>query len=424
MSGIPNAAALGAHLYEQEDDFGEKVSTFGTRLQTKNPVDLTQLIQDKLPLSPTRQLPHEGTKDVLGVYGGQFPVSLDFTGHGQTAAGALTKTDLAALMEIVIGGIDVSGVGTTVATGSWTTTSFDVADASGLAKGMLIRVGKIGDDRGNGQFYAIASKSGNSITLATATLAPPQDGDVVYASQLVYPEERISASGTPGFEDVVSTRWQLLTANMQVEAHGCFPMSYSFAQLNPGESPVFNTNFGVARWAPPESAAEFPSSVATDAKTPTPNAGGSLFLNKKGSSARLGEKLHLRAFDLTTPIQCVPLRSPCGTDSRQVISGARRIPGEVNGGAGAAGFTITLDRGAIDIDTLYADNDPFHVLYTLSAVDGEAVALYFPNCRLTSPRPTQRDVDQLNRMVLTFRAEADPDGTDDLTRAAMLIGMA
>src|SRR5690606_29267758 len=113
----------------------------------------------------------------------------------------------------MLGGLDDSAEGSTVAAGSPTAAEFDVVGGS-FAAGQLIRVGALGDGRAEGQAAIIEAVDGSKLTLATALPAAPSAGDVVYAMLQVHAEE------APGNSALTGWRFLLVTANQQILCHG------------------------------------------------------------------------------------------------------------------------------------------------------------------------------------------------------------
>lgn len=407
-----SASRLGAALYEKETNFGEDVSTFGTRLQLLNRVDLSGLTHERVNINPTQQRPHEGVQDIRLGMGGSFTIELLLTGHGGTAAGALTQTDLATLLGYVVGNVHSADSGGT-ADGTGSASAIDITGGSFTAGGLL-RLGQLGDGRGEGQFLAVKSFSSGTATLLTDAPSAASAGDVVYASQVVYPSE------TPGsFESVDTLRFRLLTANKQFDCHGCYPTSIEFLNLNADEIPRVRITFGVAWFR--KANVGFPDTTATDAKTGAKIAAGSLFLNDVGTSTR--QTYGLRDFSITIENEVVPLRGPGGNNEHQVIVGCKRVRCQ-------AKVSTTFDAESTGTQTWYdlyqtdeGSVSSKHMLWTGSVGDGKAVAFYFPNLKITSPVPTQQEADGLNRVTVEWEAMTSTDTTSDETLSNWRLAM-
>ena len=65
-----------------------------------------------------------------------------------------------------------------------------------------------------------------------------------------------------------------------------------------------------------------------------------------------------------------------------------------------------------------------HALYTVSAGrDGGTIGFYFPKVHLTGARPTQMDMDGINRQRISCRAVTDSAKSTALERANFILGM-
>lgn len=397
---------LGAHSYETESSWAEATDTFGTRLQIIGEPTLPSDLQDRIAEPITQQYMEEAKMGVRGPWkDSQFTIRLALTGHGGTAAGSLTQTDLHALLANFFGGGSTSQVGTLVSASPTSASSFDV-DGGTIEGGNLIRVGSLGDGRGNGQFAAVNS---DAVTLLTALDATPAEGDVVYASQLIYPNE------APSGQSITSTRHLLQTANGQWKARGCFPMSAAVSGTTAGELVYIDLTYGVSRWE--EANETFPSGTATDAKEGTLVAAGSCFMQDVGTVTR--QKYSMRDWSLNIMMETSMLKGCSGVDQYQVTTGAVRT-------RCAASFDVTIDAEASGTNSL---NDIFeagvfqHVLITLSAVDGRALGFYFPNCRPTN-YVTQESSDGLNRRTLSFEAMTNLSSANNRVMSSWRMGMA
>lgn len=396
---------IGAASYEVESSWGEATDTWGTRLQILGEPVIPSDIQERISQPITQQYAEEGKMGVRGPWSESgFSITLALTGHGGTTAGALTATDLYTLLVNAIGAgsTDSDGGTVNVATDAYT---FSTTGAT-LESGNLVRVGALGDGRGEGQFVAVNNIS--TATLLTALGATPNSADVIYAALNVMPAEQAGSA-------ITSTRWLLQTANGQWSAKGCFPKSLSFQGLQAGEIPTVTIEYGVSRWA--EANETFPDTTATDAKDSSIVAAGSCFIQDVGTVTR--QTFSMRQWSLNIDLQTQPLYGPEGLDSYQVITGAVR-------NRCAASFSITIDAEASGTNTF---NDIFtagvaqHVLVSLSVADGKALAFYFNNARPTN-YVTQEAIDGLNRRTLSFEAMTGTDTTSEETMASWRLAMA
>jgi hypothetical protein len=398
---------LGAASYEVESSWAEAVDTWGTRLQLLGEPVIPADIQARIAEPITQQYAEEGKLGVRGPWQGSFSVQLALTGQGGTGGtGATSETALYALLKNAIGGGSSDCAGTTVDTSPTSASEFDLVGGT-VESGNLIRVGDLGDARGNGQFAAVNNIA--TTTLLTALDATPNAGDVVYAPLHIYPLE------STGLAAITSTRWLLQTANGQWSAKGCFPTSIEFAGLNVGEQPTVTITYGVSRWA--EANETFPNATATAAKDGSIVAAGSVFLQDVATVTR--QTFSTRSISLTIDLQTQPLMGPGGVDGYQVIVGAVRTKC-------SASFALTIDAEASGTNTLldiFTGTALQHCLMTLSATAGKALGLYFPNCRPTN-YVTQEAADGLNRRTINFEALTGPTTTSEETMHSWCLAMA
>lgn len=411
---MPDALSheFGAFSYSTEATFGE-AGAFATRLLTTGPIDVSGLRQDKIPVNPTRQRPSEGVPDVLGIFGGSFRVRLPLTGRGATGT-SLATTDLATFMGHVIGTLNSVEVGAVITTGT-SATQF-TATGVNMPNGGMCRVGVNGDGRGNGQFYAVSGESSDVVTLLTAMSATPvPTTDTCFPALVVHPSE------TPGvFEIIQSLRCQLLTANRQFNCYGCYPMAYGIDQMHTGEVPHFWVEFGVSQFELAN--VTFPSATATNAKTPAVNAGGSFFLQQVGTATRQVYQVHQISF--APKHTGIGIRAPGATSPFQGIVACRRRP-PASGDGHELRITVDSEQVGSEIwpGRFTSATRRDHGLFTGSAEDGQAWALYLANLKYVGEYPTQREHEGLNRVDLVFHAETGPTTTADLMMSPFRIAM-
>ena len=404
-----NTSRLGAALYNTESSFAENTNTYTTRIQTVGEPNVDGLTLAKVNTNPTTQRPHEGIADVNTIYGGSFRTEMLLTGRGATGT-SLTQTDLGTLLGHVVGNTDATSVGALITTA----TDQDTYDATGvvLPAGALCRVGALGDGRAEGQFSAVSTETGDTVELLTETVGLANTSDTIFPAIQVYPSE------TPGtFETVQSLRWRLLTANNQYNCHGCFPTAIEFPNLNIGEVPRVAVDWGVSWFE--NANVTFPDATSTDAKDGAPIAAGSLFINDVGTTT--SAIYDYRSLSIRIEHEVVPITGCGGVDANQGIVSVRRIRSK-------AMITVVFDAEASGTQTwqdLY-DNDSGslqHILWSGSVEDGRAIGFYFPNAKIMDPRPTQADVDGLNRITVNFEALTGPTTTTDLTLSNWRLAM-
>ena len=396
---------LGSVSYEVESSWAEAVSTWGTRLETIGDPVVPGDIQERIAQATTRQYREDGKMGIRGPWGGEFSITMALTGQGGTGGtGATTDTDLYALLVNALGGGSSDCAGTDIATstdaGEFTLTGGTVESNN------LVRIGALGDLRGNGQFYAVDNIA--TTTLLTDMLAAADVADIVYAPVHVYPLE---SAGTP----IVSTRFLLLTANGQWAAKGCWPKGLSFAGLNVGEQPTVTITYGVSAWA--EENRSFPRGTTSTPQDGTMVAAGSCFLQDVGVTTR--QALDLRAWTLDINLESVALPGPGGLDAYQTIVGAIRTRAN-------ASLSLTIDSEAVGNNTLndiYISGVMQHCLMTLSSTAGRAIGFYFKNCRPTK-YVNQSASNGINRRTLMLEALTGPALSSEETAASWVLGMA
>jgi hypothetical protein len=407
---MSHSSLLGAIEWEAESGWGEDITTFATdRPAVLGRVDMSGIMHEKVEPDRVVQYRNDGTAHIPSVMGGSFRTKMHLQGHGSTTAGAVSDTTFETLLGLVFGSLDQSAASGTTLTGG--TASVPTTTASGtFAAGSLCRVGALGDGDGSGQFHAIGTHVTTTLTLLTAMDGAPVNGAVLYAPRQIFPIE------DPTNSTVASFRMRLLSANLRFELHGVFPRSVSFSGLNTGEIPTIEIEWGVSWWR--YTTATFPSAVTQLVHTPAPVAAGSFFLNAVGTVTRSLRNIRDFSMDYTLGIE--PVMGPGGVGQYQAIVGARRTPDRIKIGwsedADAATTTPVLDG-------FWTSALKRHVLYTLSAADGSSVAFYMPQVCITGARPTQVDLNNLNRVRIEGMAYTGPTTTSNLTLSAWRMGL-
>ena len=405
-----NPSNLGAMRFADEATFGETSSSFDERLEIIAPIDVSGLTQSYEMVDPVTQFQNAGSLPMRGVQGGSFSVSLYLCGHGSVTTGAITATAEENFISRCIGDLDATSDGGTV--DSVTNAAQFSTTGVTVNNGGLIRVGALADAKGGGQYAAVNVAS--TMTLLTALGGAPESADVIYAPAMIYPKE----SGTSS--SITSQRIEIITANQSYQCFGCYPTGISITGLNTGEIPKIDITMGVSRWS--SSSSTFPTTTSVNAFTPSPVAAGSFFFNTFGDSTNA--KYNIRDFTLNIDMGVVEIKGPGATNAHQVIVGAKRTKCQ-------ADFSFTLDSDAKDTTTwedawnTSESSQTFkHCLYTLSAGrDGGTVGIYFPRVHLTGARPTQQDVDGINRQSISCRAVTSPDATNAVGKANFLLGL-
>lgn len=415
---MSNPSNLGALLYADESTFGEVSTTYDERLAILNPTTEMAAGLEHSLIAPTwtKQYQNDGDIGIRGIYGGAFSIEGWLTGHGSTAAGAISATALETFLGRVVGNLSVAQAGTTVNVAT-SASQFSLVGGTVLAGGM-IRVGSLNDARGNGQFAVVNNAS--TITLHTALDATPNAADVVYAAAMVYPYE------DPTVVTPTSLRFNILTANQRYGCWGCYPTGIAFSGLNPGELPRFSVPIAVSRWAA-ESGSTFPTATAQLTDTPAPVAAGSFFyqtVSQSGTITVTRQKLTILSCEISIDMPTVAVTGPGATDARQAVIAARRLGCRmrmtVTYEAAAAGTDVF---GAI-FDTAEATRNFYHLLYSASCEDGTALGFYLPRATLVDRKPVQQDGSGRNIQSVTFEGTSGPTTTNDLTQSNWRMALA
>ncbi len=411
-----NPSQLGAVEFADEAAFGENVNTWDGRLPVLGRIDTTGLKQPKVEIDIARQRLNEGTQDLRGIMGGEVSMEFVLPGLGSTCSGAVPSSDMATLLGYVFGTSASSAASGTTTNGAGTDGDTITTSASGtFTSGSMCRIGSLGDTDGEGQFYAIQSHSGTTLQLLNETTTTVATAQVIYTGRMVYPRESPSTAG-----DITSLRFSIRTTNQQYRLHGCYPTSGSFVDLGPGKQPKVRLTFAVAWW---ETASDtFPVSTTMQTHAGTVVSAGSLFWNAVGTDTYA--TLSVRDFEFNISMECVPLMGPGGVNSYQAIVGARRVRQRA-----VLGLVIDAEAaGTNSFDTIYTTDENAttnkHALYTLCTRDGASAGFYFPNLVMVDPRPTQSEMNGLNVMRGTFRADTGTTTTTDLTMSSWRLCMA
>ncbi len=401
-----NPAQLGAVEYADEASFGENVATWDARLPALGKVDVSGLVQPKIPIDILRQRMNEGTQDLRGAYGGSVSLEFMLPGLGASQSGAVSTTDMATFLGLIVGtSASSASAGTTVSSATDGDT-FVTAASGTFSPGAILRVGAITDARALGQAGVVQTHTGTAMQLLTALPGTPASPDVVYTGQMIYPNENPSNAG-----DITSLRLGLKTANQQYICHGCYPTSLEFSGLGPGMQPKFKVSFNVAWWE--QVNATFPVATAIQTHSGMTVAGGSFFYNANGTATRATRTI--RDFTLSIDMESMPLMGPGGNDNFQAIVGARRVKqtARINwvedaeaAGTDTIGSLWTTDENSITNR---------HALYSLNARNGATAAFYFPNLVPEGNRPVQFEQGGLNVMRWSFRCDTSTVTTSALT---------
>ena len=409
---MSNPAVLGAISWEAESSWAEAVDTWATdRVAVLESVDISGLTRDVLEPNRVVQYRNDGTPYIEGVRGGSFKTKVYWTGHGSTMVGSPTIGAHEDFIALAFGSAaNLSASASTTLTGGTaavpTTTASGTFDAGGLC-----RVGALGDGDGNGQVYAITTNVTTSLTLRGELDGAPANGAVLY------PVVQFGVPESPTGGAITGTRFLIQTANYQVKARGCFPMSAVTTGLNPGELPMLEITWGVSWW---DWANEtFPTTTASVAGAFNPGAiaNGSLNVQDVGTTTRATRSY--RNLTLTHTLGVEPLKGPGGVSTNQVIVGAMRVPDTIElewtEDAGAASTTPTIPGWALGTFK--------HVEFTGSVADGSVFAFACPRMCVAT-RPSQAADGNINRITAKLRAHTSTVTTNALTLSAIVYGSA
>ena len=402
--------------YVIESAWGE-ASTSTTSAQTIPTTvmaDLSKLGRMMLESGRIVQYRTERPKMIPGPFEGDFVIEIEAIGHGSTTAGAVTATAAETLLGYALGAVatPTGADGTTISGTASTAVSLNVAAASGLLAGQIIRLGAKNDGRGDGQPAVVSSHGTSVIALKTAAPAAMNvAADVVYTSIMVHTVESTCA--------VQPLRFFFKTADTNWCAHGSFIKAYQFTGGAPGQIAKHVFTIGVS-WMEPISTT-FPDTTTTAAWTTNavPTAAGSVFMNAYGTTTRA--TLTARAITIGITLGVQPVMGYNGIDTSQMIVGASRIPDDIK-------VSLTVDAEGDSATptwwTAWAANLRRHLLIAWSVGNGSTLSCYFPNLAWTGKQPTQMDMEGLNRVGLEFVAGTDTTGATDLARSAMRWGLA
>jgi hypothetical protein len=409
---MSHSAKIGAVVYHQESSWAEDSTTFSTfRLPVLEEVDTSGLTWGKSESDRVMGYRSDGSPHVLMTQGGSFRTKMYLTGHGSTCAGAVSITGLETLLGVVFGTATIGPAGSTLTGGTVTVPT--TTSSNTFADGGLCRIGALGDGDGNGQMYPISTHVTTSLTLLVDLDGAPATGAVLYSVCQIYPT-------VTGSNAITGHRFLLEKANLSYEAHGCWPMSVTFAGLNTGEKPTVEIEWGVSWWR--HSTVTPPSAVATNDFAPAANAAGSFFIGTVGTSTRAAANLRaVRDLSVTYTLGVQPAMAPGGVNAYQAVTAAFRVDDQVS-------VTWIEDADANTatpvLGGFYEGTDKKHIMITGNAIDGKAWGMYFRNCCSADPYPVQINHNGRNAVRKTYVAYVGPTTTDALTLSPWMMGFA
>jgi hypothetical protein len=157
----------------------------------------------------------------------------------------------------------------------------------------------------------------------------------------------------------------------------------------------------------------FPVAIGLPTAVPAPNAAGSLWYGAKGVATYGAKTPRSLQIDYTLGIK--EITSINAVNAQQTIVGAVRTPDQIK-------LTMVLDADAASTtpaeQVAWDANGEQHALITLNSSNGKTVAFYFSRLLRSGNKPTQADVDGLNRQTLEFMSYESGSGSTDLQTSA------
>lgn len=406
-----NSSKRGAITYETEASWGVDTTTFATwRLSMQGKVDVSELKQEKIDSDRVTQRRQDGTQWHLGTFkNATFKTRFELPGLGSSTSGAYSASQLVTLLQYVFGNLTASSASGTTFTGGTATAPTTTASGT-FAAGSLGRAGVLGDARGNGQWFAVSTHSGNTLNLLTGIPAAPSNGDVTYGAFNLYPSE------APTSTSIQSLRFLLQTANLMYECHGCVAIAVQIGGFQVGKVPFIEITWAVSWYR--YSTSTFPTTVATETHQAKATAAGSLFMADVGTATRATLSYLDFTIDYTLGVEL--FRGPGGVNAFQEIIGAVRTIDEIKIGAVVNAPAASTNPS---IPALATGTTAQHMLLTHNPTANQSVAIYVPNLCLDDV-PSQFDDNGINRLRLTGHAYTGPTTTTDLTASAIRFGFA
>jgi hypothetical protein len=410
---MTRAAELGRVLFEQETNWGENVATMTYALPTLGPVDISGFRQTRMPSERTVQDLQEGTMPLVGPMEAEFEVRCYLPGHGSamTGGGPFSLTSIPRFLGLILGNAALGHTAGTTATGG-TTTAPTTALAAGFAAGSIIWPGTKGDGRADGQPSVLSTHAASTMNLLVALAAAMNNGDAITPSEMIYPFESPASSVVQPF------RMRLMTANLQVLAHGCYAKAITF-DFPLGGKPSVTVRVGCSWWE--YVAATYPDVTAIDDFLPAPIAAGSFFEGNHGVTTRAAANIKaITSFSLTYQLGISEKRTPGGVQQYQLITGAVRTPGDCT-------FEYTEDSEAATTTPSGGGSDTqyYHGLFGWNgASSGQRGGVYFPKFCKLEEKAVQVNDNGVNRKRVLCRAYRGDTTTNDLTKSCFRIGLA
>ena len=326
-----------------------------------------------------------------------FATALRGTGTAaHTGVTALGAADLAEgqLLANAFGGESL-GDGTVVDDVAATSTSIEVADASGLAEGQAILV-LVGDGY---EASVIGDITTNTLTLTRALSAAPDNGAIVHAAATYYPAESL-----PG-----TLQFQTIGAESTDGYHrllGC-TSTMKLGNLAPGQLPQCSWDVMSADWQKYSSATLSSATYSNTVNASVPGLASSLFIADSGSTTRT--LVHCSAVSIDPGLGVEKIASVSGTQGLQ--------------GYARSGIAPTFDF------TIYPFGDAWHddfsaetaktIHYQIGSTPGATILIEIQNA-VISEVPSRAAVGkQVGTKIKGYGLEDTTIGTGDLARASV-----
>lgn len=201
-------------------------------------------------------------------------------GHMAATNGALTQTWQQDLLSDGLGGGNVSQVGGTVGAGA-STTSLPYSGGVTVVSGAVVRVGTVGDGRGEGK-CAVVNAVGSPATLLTALPGTPNNGDALHVAQMAYPDETVDGNTN---SKRFMWGWNSTTdSGAQFHVTGCQMSRLSVEYPFDGRMPTYTFTYTGAYWG--NQATTVPSSLSLENCDAAPVSAGQLFFQTTGTTTR------------------------------------------------------------------------------------------------------------------------------------------
>ncbi len=407
---MPEAYKLQQILTGDESAFAENSSSFDGKLRFDDATFTPKV--ERIPNESRRERLAIVEESIIGARSGDLSVNMKWNGHGGTAAGALTETWQQRLLGDLLGGNDVSAVGTTCAAGS-TTTVVNVATGHGadFNAGDIIRIGAKKDGRADGQVAVVASVSTDALTLINALPGAPNAADVVYACQLFYHDE--SKVVTPA---MASKRFNVMHAvtGAQHTLYGACLSGMTFTIPQDGGIPMINASMSAAYVD--RVATTFPNTAITLPEDETaPVMGGSLVFQNIGTTTRKTEDPG--DMSLTYALGLNPQHGSGCVHPYQNIKGWGR----------------TACRASLELvipweteyetwwDTDNTTRTDKYILWQANTEDSRCYGFYMRKVQPAGPRPNV-PVNHNEQCYVRVQVDASEDtsGSNELTKAAVV----